>query len=583
MFLNLFYPPVFNQIEDTFKSVILELIDIVFMYKFNGYYYRINGYDHHNEELAKEFIYIEFYIMIDYLENEELIIFIDKYKKIYDFKNLKCNEEDKNRLIGSFENIINCIINKLEEDNFTEKIIDKMNNFMILFSNISLSKEEKNKIFNKFLDLYKNYKISLEIFYKYYLSKYIDCIDFNILDEFLNLIAKHSFYFDFEYKKFCFDKTIDDIIQGILKFFKNKEHNFTFNKDVEEFFYTDKWEEQTRIKEIDISKARELIKNYDKEKHLYYAEENYEYTKININRQKYIDIYVDDYMKCYGLIVAYRKIFKSIFNLFHIFSVEFQERTKNNLNLFCEKISDYDLYFDALNLDILKPNEKIEYEIIKILKVYLQIEKKRFIYLKKINKILIVKLLFLFSFAPYDVDPYRKIKYSLEKKEDGSIIVDEISENSYDEEFKTSMLKHFLQSLLVFIKLNKFTSSKNKNEIIKLVSDLYPKLWPYYSDEINLINFLKNMENFDYAKNEEFCVKLLHHYLDELSTNYILEFKRIIQKNEEIKNIIQNTFSKIIYGGMIDEWVSMSIAHKVKTDKNKIIFKVFENYRKLFN
>ena len=547
LFLNLFYPKNLKQIEGTFKSDILELIDIVFMYKFNGYYYRINGYDHHNEELAKEFIYIEFYIMIEYLNNEELIKFIDKYKKIYDFKNLKCNEEDKNRLIESFENIINCIINKLEEDNFTEKIIDKMNNFMILFSNISLSKEEKNKIFNKFFDLYKNYELSLSIFYKHYLSKYIDCIDFNILDEFLNSIAKHSYYFNFKDKKFCFDETINDIIQGILKFFKNKEHNFTFNKDVEEFFYTDKWEEQTRIKEIDISKARELIKNYDKKNKIIYVID-----KININRRKYIDIYIDDYIKkYYKLILTYKKFFKSTFSLFNNFSVEFQEKTKNNLNLFCEKFSVYDLYFDALKLDILKPNEKIEYEIIKILKVYLRIEKKRFIYLKKINKILIVKLLFLFIFASYD---------------------------------DTRNLQNFLDLLLVFIKLDKFTSSKNKNEIIKLVSDLYPKLFPYNNYyEINLINFLKDMENFDYAKNEEFCVKLLY-YLDTLSTNYILEFKRIIQKNEEIKNIIQNTFSKIIYGdiGMIDEWVSTSIAQG-ETDKNKIIIKVFENYRKLFN
>ena len=152
---------------------------------------------------------------------------------------------------------------------------------------------------------------------------------------------------------------------------------------------------------------------------------------------------------------------------------------------------------------------------------------------------------------------------------------------SYDD---TRNLQNFLDLLLVFIKLDKFTSSKNKNEIIKLVSDLYPKLFPYNNYyEINLINFLKDMENFDYAKNEEFCVKLLY-YLDTLSTNYILEFKRIIQKNEEIKNIIQNTFSKIIYGdiGMIDEWVSTSIAQG-ETDKNKIIIKVFENYRKLFN
>lgn len=163
--------------------------------------------DYYSSDSIKNFIYEDFYYMIEYSDSSNIKEFPNNL--------ILKDKEEYNKLIKSFHNIINYFTeNKIE---IIDIFNNKINNFLILFSKIDLTEEVSNNILNatlKLLEKYNNIPFYEQI--NYFLinnfNKNHTKFDCELLENLISLIINNSYKFSyFKYHYYLIEGLINNI------------------------------------------------------------------------------------------------------------------------------------------------------------------------------------------------------------------------------------------------------------------------------------------------------------------------------------------------------------------------------------
>ena len=380
-----------------------------------------------NEEFrcskVESFNYFLFYIMLEYLKPEDLLNLITRYK-IDNLKIASQRENIKEELIKNFSNLCYSMqMLNLKDEYFW----NKLNNFIIILTNINLSKDENIRVIKNLINLHSNIgcntnsnnQCKLFFYFNYYLSKKFnnkDIIDCNILSEFFNHIL-------------CYYKNYNDIdlqllhlyplISTIVCIFKQYNYNF-------------KLDDENIISNIVFSSNSDYL------------------SSEKIIKWIYIGI-----------------------PLFQFLSQDLQKKIKIMLNTFFKSYFSFELYYQACLHNIIKSNKLLEQETIKTIK----------------NKI-------------------------EQTKQEPNVI-------NYKED-----LKKLFNAFTFLIIKSKVQNTKN--------------LKPFNTFGSDFFDFIIDMENFDYKNKFDFA------FIVNLNQKYLMKVKKLIEKDVNIRNIIQNAFLRYL-------------------------------------
>ena len=381
-----------------------------------------------NEEFGcskvESFDYFLFYIMIEYLKPEDFLNIIARYK-IHNLTIAQNEEGVREELIKNFEKLCSSMqVLNLNDEYFW----NKLNNFLIIFANINLSKDENKKIIINLIELHsnigcktnRNCQSKLFVYLNYYLNRKFnnkkDIIDFNVLSKFLNhILLYYKNYSDINLQRL----DLYSLIHTIVYIFE--QYNYDFQLD-------------------DKSIIDNLFDSYD---------------STNLNNE--------DINKWINIVTF----------LFKFLNKDLQKKIKIVFNKFFQSYFSFDLYYNACFHDIIKSNSLLEQEALKIIK----------------NKIEQLKQ------EPHCINYKNELRF----------------------------LFGAYTSLIVRSKVRDIKNLK-----------------PFNTFGSEIFDFIVDMKNFDYKNKFNF------EFIIGLPQKYLLNIKKLVEKDINIKNIIQDAFFKYI-------------------------------------